>query len=346
MMRRTLATLAISLCIAGLSLADEAGAVTRKKPLTLKELERLIDPSKPRKTTGKKATKPQKKTVRKAPAKKATPTAKAPVKPEPKPETKEAAEPAEAPVKPIPKPQIAKTEDAPVKPVDKPVIPPPVLKAEEPPKPDVPPAQQQAGLSQPGPVNLPPGDTAQACLDDLKQLGVEFTTPVQLVKSGDCDVDNPVQLMAVTGNGLRVSFPDKPTLRCTFARTFASWASDVAAPIVKKQTGSDLSSLPTGPGYECRGRAGDSASAKTSEHGFGNAVDIESVVTADKKRVGIKEMVPNEADPNYRMLQALRLSGCGYFTTVLGPGSNAAHATHFHFDLAQRGKNNNYKICE
>lgn len=102
--------------------------------------------------------------------------------------------------------------------------------------------------------------------------------------------------------------------------------------------------MPTGPGYECRGRNGDSSS-KTSEHGFGNAVDIESVQTEDGKRVAIKD-VADQSNPRYRMLHALRLSGCGYFTTVLGPGSNEAHAAHFHFDLAQRGKNNNYKICE
>jgi hypothetical protein len=43
---------------------------------------------------------------------------------------------------------------------------------------------------------------------------------------------------------------------------------------------------------------------------------------------------------------AFRTAACGYFTTVLGPGANAAHASHFHFDLAMRGKNGDHRICE
>jgi hypothetical protein len=42
----------------------------------------------------------------------------------------------------------------------------------------------------------------------------------------------------------------------------------------------------------------------------------------------------------------LRTTACGYFTTVLGPGSNLAHATHYHFDLGVHGKSGNYRICE
>jgi hypothetical protein len=42
----------------------------------------------------------------------------------------------------------------------------------------------------------------------------------------------------------------------------------------------------------------------------------------------------------------LRTSACGYFTTVLGPGSNEAHKNHFHFDLALHGRSDNYRICE
>jgi hypothetical protein len=45
-------------------------------------------------------------------------------------------------------------------------------------------------------------------------------------------------------------------------------------------------------------------------------------------------------------LSGLRTSACGYFTTVLGPGSNAAHKNHLHFDLGQHGKSGKYRICE
>ena len=44
--------------------------------------------------------------------------------------------------------------------------------------------------------------------------------------------------------------------------------------------------------------------------------------------------------------EMLRTSACGYFTTVLGPGSNEAHKNHLHFDLALHGKSDNYRICQ
>jgi hypothetical protein len=31
---------------------------------------------------------------------------------------------------------------------------------------------------------------------------------------------------------------------------------------------------------------------------------------------------------------------------VLGPGTNAAHAEHFHFDVLRHGASDNYRICE
>jgi hypothetical protein len=36
----------------------------------------------------------------------------------------------------------------------------------------------------------------------------------------------------------------------------------------------------------------------------------------------------------------------GYFTTVLGPGTDPAHEAHFHFDSGLHGATPNYRICE
>jgi hypothetical protein len=45
-------------------------------------------------------------------------------------------------------------------------------------------------------------------------------------------------------------------------------------------------------------------------------------------------------------LAAVRTTACGYFLTVLGPGSDAAHAEHLHVDLGLHGRTANYRICE
>jgi hypothetical protein len=99
---------------------------------------------------------------------------------------------------------------------------------------------------------------------------------------------------------------------------------------------SPVDRISTGPGFECRGRNGD-GSAKVSEHGYGNAVDITTIHLRNGK-------VLNVADST--LLHGVRASACGYFTTVLGPGANAAHASHFHFDMGVHGKSGNYRICQ
>jgi hypothetical protein len=124
----------------------------------------------------------------------------------------------------------------------------------------------------------------------------------------------------------------------------SKWVRESAAPILSAQTGSPLEKISTGPGFQCRGRNGDST-AKVSEHGYGNAVDISDFRMGDGNDIIVKDAIdPNAA--NYAILHGLRSSACGYFTTVLGPGSNEAHATHFHFDMGVHGKNGNYRICE
>jgi hypothetical protein len=45
-------------------------------------------------------------------------------------------------------------------------------------------------------------------------------------------------------------------------------------------------------------------------------------------------------------MAAFRTAACGWFTTVLGPGSDAAHADHLHLDIQPHGSSNRYRICQ
>jgi len=280
-----------------------------------------------------------------------------PPEPEPKPETAQATEP--TPPAPEPKPEIAQSaEPAPPEPAPKPdVAETPEPEPPEPqPKPDVaqapepaPPAPEpKPTITEPTPpaAGGPERAAAEAgavCRAELGKLGVTFTQPVAR-DYAPCNIDNAVQLDSIKAEGQTVNFIGKPIFNCTFAKQFSTWVADVAIPVVQSQEDKALAALSTGPGFECRNRNGDTTS-KISEHASGNAVDIDTIVLADKARIAISQ-VANPNDPHYRMLMALRTSGCGYFTTVLGPGSNAAHASHYHFDLGVHGKSGNYRICE
>ena len=230
-----------------------------------------------------------------------------------------------------------KPTSAPPIPIQKPVIAPEVVTSAPIPraKPQTP--QKQAAII---PRVLPretlPSNDDRTCLQQLRVLGADFTVPAVNVDSGQCHVQNPVNLHSVKAQQNLIKLPEAPLLNCKFALQFSKWLSESGAPILAAQLNTPLEKISTGPGFECRGRNGDS-SAKISEHGYGNAVDITTLRMRDGKVIDVADST---------LLQGLRTSACGYFTTVLGPGSNSAHEKHFHFDLGVHGKSGNYRICE
>ena len=188
---------------------------------------------------------------------------------------------------------------------------------------------------------MPDGTLAgEACFAALRDMGVDFSRASTPVSAGSCSVFEPVKLNGMKLGGAAVKFPDKPLLTCGFAAKLALWVAREGAPAVQKATGSPLRSLGTGPGYQCRGRNGD-GSAKLSEHAFGNAVDIGYLKTSDGQTINVEA-----SSAHTGLLDELRSDGCRYFTTVLGPGANSAHARHFHFDLERRGKKGNHHLCQ
>ncbi len=197
--------------------------------------------------------------------------------------------------------------------------------------------QQQAALI---PRALPkeavPKDGTESCFQKLHTIGAKFTVAAATVDYGKCRVENPVNLRSVTIKGNTIDLPEAPLLNCKFALQFSKWLSESGAPILSAQLDSLVERISTGPGFECRGRNGD-GTAKISEHGYGNAVDLSTFRLRNGKTLHVGDST---------LLPGVRASACGYFTTVLGPGSNAAHAEHFHFDMGTHGKSGNYRICQ
>lgn len=316
---------------------------------------------------------------RKAPASKAVKRkakAKPAVEKQAQPAAEKPAKPAAAQAAPIPRQKPAQAADA--KPIDakpfeteateiqkprmKPAMPeaviaeePAPLPKEKPPLPqDVPNTQKepktQVTVLLPVPpmakIVIPPLSTQPdgQCRDALRALGISFETPATSVNSGLCTVADPVKLSSFSAGGETIAFPDGPVLNCSFALRFGEWLKAEGAPIAKRTANSALDKFYTGPGFQCRGRNGD-GSGKISEHGYGNAVDITFVKLKDGRTFQVKDAL-DPILPAYHMLAEFRASGCKYFSTVLGPGTNAAHAEHFHFDLGKHGKSGTYRICQ
>lgn len=203
-----------------------------------------------------------------------------------------------------------------------------------------------------GPVKpAPPGEGGGvgapdigACLARLADLGVEFQTEPAPADGEACVVAMPVRLerLVVRHRGASIQFPARPLIDCRLAEPLALWIGGVIAPVLAENFFSALRAVRTGAGFECRNRNRE-ANGKISAHATGFALDISSFELASGRVLSFG----SSGDPAAQAaLQAVRTAACGWFTTVLGPGSDTAHENHLHVDIQRHGTDEHYRICE
>lgn len=176
-----------------------------------------------------------------------------------------------------------------------------------------------------------------SCSKSLSTLGVTAVS-VDPIRSGGCGIPAPVEVAALGGGTVRLS--TKAVVNCDLASTLAAFMRDVVDPLARERLGAGVTDIRVAAAYHCRTRNGVSG-AKLSEHAKGNAIDISAFkVKGDWIEVGGKNGFAQAA-----FLKEVRKSACGPFTTVLGPGSDAYHSDHFHFDLAKRGQSGRSLYC-
>lgn len=139
-----------------------------------------------------------------------------------------------------------------------------------------------------------------------------------------------------------MSLPDRPLVACAFAAVLADYVRLIVAPLGQAMLHAKVAAVETGPGYECRTKD-RIAGAKISAHSHGLAVDFMAITLEDKRRV-LVERQASAAEISY--FRAIRSAACGWFTTVLGLGSDAFHATNLHLDVESHGASGNYRICQ
>ena len=151
-----------------------------------------------------------------------------------------------------------------------------------------------------------------------------------------CKVVEPVRVSHVSvkaGDETRRLVLDPPVLlSCEMATAAGNWLESGAQPLTRGYFGKDLSKLRVGGGQECRNR-NRAATGKLSEHATGRALDIFAFVPEGGEAIVVEK--PGGLVPG-RFIEAIRQSACGAFMTVLGPGSDAAHANHLHVDIQER----------
>ena len=190
----------------------------------------------------------------------------------------------------------------------------------------------------------PTGGAAQACLAKLIANGaVAEQAPAPATSTEGCGIDAPIRLSSITVMGAGVvSLPDRPLLDCEFAIRLSDYVRLIVAPLGEAILRDRAAAIETGPGYECRTQD-RIAGAKISAHAKGRAVDFVSITFGDKRRILVERQTSSE---EATFLRAVRTAACGWFTTVLGPGADAFHATNIHLDAEQHGSSGSYRICQ
>jgi len=272
-----------------------------------------------------------------------TPAATVPVPPPLPPERPETLKPPPEPATPPPTPPSRPAELTPALPSKgTPASDKAAETAAEPNKPEIPvppptPPGRPPELSGEAALSLkvtPPDDTA--CRTRLKRLGVDFE-PLSPIVEGQCTAPLPLKITKLADG---VGLPQGATLTCRTAEALARWVTEVQveADRVLKH---GLTGLELGGTYVCRGQNHD-VDAKLSEHAFASAVDVMGFAFSGRASIPVKAMP--EGSDEAQFLSGVRGKACGFFRTVLGPGTNAAHANHFHLD--ERERTAGHRLCE
>jgi hypothetical protein len=168
---------------------------------------------------------------------------------------------------------------------------------------------------------------------------VQFTDKPAVGNGGSCGIAHPVEVSALSG-GVKVR--PATLLNCQMAEAFATWVKNELAPSTRKRYLSGIDTVGSMGGYSCR-TMNSRRGAPMSEHSKGNAIDVGSIKLNSGRVIDVSAK-GFFAFRERGLLNSVRDDGCKYFNTILGPGSDANHADHFHFDL--RARRNGYRHCD
>jgi len=157
---------------------------------------------------------------------------------------------------------------------------------------------------------------------------------------GACGADRPFKVSAV-GKRQKVPLNEATNLNCPMVAAVDDWVERVVQPTAEAQFGQPVVGLEHMGSYSCRNIAGR---RQKSEHAYMNALDVSGFKLADGRTVRVKTGWRSADASEANFLRAVGGAACEEFTTVLGPGSDAAHQDHLHLDLARHSKGR--RVCK
>lgn len=176
------------------------------------------------------------------------------------------------------------------------------------------------------------GDPA-TCLAALTKAGIDATS-----MPGRPMVEGCGQTGVLRFPGEKARFRQPVTMTCAMVAGFVLFERHALIPAADRELTSRIARIEDMGTYNCR-NIGNGPGGRRSEHATANAIDLGAFVTAAGQRITVKDDW-GQNTPAGRFLARLRDLSCPYFSVILGPDYNAAHADHFHLDMGP------FSLCE
>lgn len=200
------------------------------------------------------------------------------------------------------------------------------------------PAKVEQDLSPTMPV-APSQEETAACETQLAKLEARYETAAPVSGESGCGIARTYNILSVH----EVKIEPSTQLTCETALALASWMRGIVEPSVAALGAHvRLTKLRHASTYACR-RRNNLAEGKISEHAYGHAIDIQSFEFENRDAIAV---VPRAGKGTMEeaFQKTVEAGGCLYFTTALGPGSDAYHENHLHLDIAKR--QGGYRMCQ
>jgi hypothetical protein len=176
------------------------------------------------------------------------------------------------------------------------------------------------------------------CENLLRGFDVKFETKDPIGRPKGCGIAYPMSVSAIAG----VEITPAATLNCEMVAALHQWITQVVQPAAKNEFNTRLTGLQNASSYACRLR-NNASSGKLSEHALGNGFDIRDFRFSNRMEASVGRgwsgsvkglSLASRGD----FMKKTRTGACKYFSTVLGPGSDAHHKDHYHLDLMKLRK--------
>lgn len=185
------------------------------------------------------------------------------------------------------------------------------------------------------------GEDFAACRAALDSAGVRYRL-LPATGAGACRRAQNLTRLA-SGPGDAIYLPNAPAPSCSVQAALLLWEREVVQPAARSHFGRRVTRITHLGVFNCR-RIGGGERGAWSEHARGNAIDIAGFTLADGREISLLRDWDGDDPAKAEFLRVVREGSCRLFASVLSPDYNAAHANHFHFDMADRGRFG-WRVC-